>query len=306
MFIIPDHFAHRASQSGDAAGRRGTRRLLIALKNCAERWDLTIDQPFHLSLNYVAPARRADGTPVVLKVCLPTDEFPLQVEALRIGDGRGMVSLLDEDEEDEAMLLERLEPGTPLSTLKDDEEALSHAVSVMRQIWRLVPEQHAFPTIQDWGSGLARLSASSGKSSSPIPRALIDEACVLFAEFSASQTGQVVLHGDLHQENILAATRAPWLAIDPKGVIGEPAYETGSLLRNELAGVFSASQPARRMARRIDQLAAELGFERERIRGWALAQAVLAVWWDVETPTFPNDFDLQTIAAAELLAQIKN
>jgi streptomycin 6-kinase len=305
MFVIPDNFAQRASQSCDAAGRSGIERLFTALRNCEERWDLTIDQPFNLSFNYVAPAQRVDGTPVVIKVCLPTDEFPLQVEALRICDGRGMVRLLDYDDEDEAMLLEQLEPGTLLSMLEDDEDAISHAASVMRQIWRPGPEHYSFPTTQDWGSGLAKLSAYYGDSSGPIPHALIDKACVLFAELSASQAGQVVLHGDLHQENILAATRAPWLAIDPKGVIGEPAYETGSLLRNELAGVFSAPQPTRMMARRVDQLAAELGFERERIRGWALAQAVLSVWWNVDNPSFPSDFDLQTIAAAELLVQIK-
>src|SRR5579859_7333229 len=92
----------------------------------------------------------------------------------------------------------------------------------------------------------------------------------------------MLLHGDLHHDNILMAGRQPWLAIDPKGLVGEPAYETGALLRNALARVFSASQPQRVLARRVDQLAAELGLDRVRICGWGLAQAVLSVWWGIE------------------------
>ncbi|GCE31641.1 hydroxyurea phosphotransferase [Dictyobacter alpinus] len=306
MFIMPDNFMYRASLSYDATGTGGIERLHAALKNCEARWNLTLEQPFNLSFNYVAPARRADGTPVVIKVCLPSDEFALQHEALRICDGHGMVRLLDAHDEDETMLLERLEPGHMLSTVEDDAEAFSQAAAVMRQIRQPVPAQHSFPSIQDWGRGLVEARTYYSQNSGPIPLKLLDEACRLFAELAASQAEPVVLHGDLHQENILSAERAPWLAIDPKGVIGEPAYETGSLLRNETHKVFNAPQPIRVMARRVDQLAAELGFERERIRGWALAQAVLSVWWDFDEPGFPNVFDLRIIATAELLAQIKS
>lgn len=305
MFIMPDNFTYRASQSCDASGRAGIERLYAALRNCVERWNLTIEQPFNLSFNYVAPARRVDGTSVVIKVCLPSDEFALQKEALRIGSGRGMVRLLDYDEEDETMLLERLEPGVMLSTLEDDEDAFSQAAAVMRQIWSPVPEQHPFPTIQDWGRALADARIDERNCTDPIPRHLLDEAYELYVALSDSQRELVILHGDLHQENILSAERSLWLAIDPKGVIGEPAYETGSLLRNELHRVLNAPQPLRVMARRVDQLAAELGFERERIHGWALSQAILSVLWNVKEPGFPAIFDLRIIAAAELLARLK-
>ena len=74
----------------------------------------------------------------------------------------------------------------------------------------------------------------------------------------------VVLHGDLHHFNILAAERQPWLAIDPKGVVGEPVYETGALLRNPWPDLLSLPDPGRILARRVDQLAEELGFDRAR------------------------------------------
>jgi streptomycin 6-kinase len=92
----------------------------------------------------------------------------------------------------------------------------------------------------------------------------------------------VLLHGDLHHHNILSAERQPWLALDPKGVIGEPAYEVGALLRNPFPQILSLPGPGRLLARRVDQLAAELDFDRQRLVGWGIAQAVLAAWWSFE------------------------
>ena len=77
----------------------------------------------------------------------------------------------------------------------------------------------------------------------------------------------------------MSAAREPWLAIDPKGVIGEPEYEVGAFLRSHL---LSQTQPERLLTRRADQFADELGFDRGRILGWGLAQAVLAAWWSFE------------------------
>jgi streptomycin 6-kinase len=90
------------------------------------------------------------------------------------------------------------------------------------------------------------------------------------------------LHGDLHHENILQAQRQPWLAIDPKGVVGEPAYEVGALLRNMAPRLLKGSQPSQIVARRAGILSEELGFDRTRLLGWGLAQAVLAAWWCIE------------------------
>lgn len=108
----------------------------------------------------------------------------------------------------------------------------------------------------------------------------------------------VLLHGDLHQHNILSAVRQPWLGIDPKGVVGEAEYEVGAFMRNR---VLHASNPETLLARRLDQFADELGFDRERILGWSLAQAVLAAWWSFEDSGHVWD---EAITCAELLAGI--
>jgi streptomycin 6-kinase len=112
----------------------------------------------------------------------------------------------------------------------------------------------------------------------------------------------MLLHGDLHQENILSAERQPWLAIDPKGVIGEPAYETGALLCNMLPHLLQMPHPERVLARRIAQLSAELGLERARIRDWGLAQAVLSAWWCVEDF---GQIGADWLACAQILGEIK-
>jgi len=104
----------------------------------------------------------------------------------------------------------------------------------------------------------------------------------LFADLLDSMAAPVLLHGDLHHENILRAQRQPWLAIDPKGLAGEPAYEVGAHLRNLPAHLLAQPQPERFIARRADILAEELGLDRDRLLGWGLAQAVLSAWWCIE------------------------
>ena len=115
-------------------------------------------------------------------------------------------------------------------------------------------------------------------------------------------TQLVLLHGDLHRENILAAAREPWLAIDPKGVIGEPTYETSGLVCYHLPDELAAQEAVRVLARRIDQLAEELDLNRTRVRDWALVQAMMSAWWIIEDG---SDNLEDQITCAELLAAIK-
>src|SRR5947209_9474797 len=131
MYIIPDDFRREMIALHEEEGREWLDRLPSILAACEQRWGLTISPPFGLSYHYVAPAIRVDGMPVVVKVCSPTGEFKQEAEALRLFDGHGMVQLLDSDPENEAMLLERLIPGTLLKSVEDDEEATSCAASVM-------------------------------------------------------------------------------------------------------------------------------------------------------------------------------
>lgn len=302
MFEIPEKFIQQMLAFHGEEGQKWIGRLPAILTACEQRWGLMIGAPFsNLSFHYVTSAMNGAGEPVVVKACSPTGEFQKEMEAIRLFAGHGMAQLLAFDADNEVMVLERLLPGTLLKAVKDDEQAMSGAASVMKLLWRPVPAGAPFPTIQDWGKGFTRLRQHYNGGHGPFPKALLEQAERLFADLADSMAEPVLLHGDLHQENILAAQRHPWLAIDPKGLIGEPAYEIGALLRNPLPELLQMPDPKRVLARRVDQLAAELGLDRERIRCWGLAQAVLSAWWGVEDEgkVYEN-----TLICAELLSQI--
>lgn len=305
MTFIPEEFARAIIDQHGDAGKLWLRRLPQMVEQCAARWSLKVGPPFApLSYNYAAPAEGPGGEGLVLKIGVPVPELMSEIAALRLMEGKGAVRLIDADEEAGALLLERLEPGAQLAALceVDDDAATSAAASVMRKLWRRVPPEHSFPSVADWGQGFRRMRARFDGGTGPFPRKLFEEAESLFAELLDSGAGPVLLHGDLHQGNVLAAARESWLAIDPKGLVGEPAYEVGALLRNPLPQLFKWPQPVRVSERRIARLAEELGFERARVRGWGLAQAVLAGWWSIEDTGQGGEFG---IAAAEILAATK-
>lgn len=307
MVFIPTHFAHNMIEiHGQEKANAWLGNLPAILEYCAERWQITIFPPFkNISYHYVAPALRADGTPVVVKACSPTGEFAEEAEASRLFQGETMVRLLEVDEEREVLLLERLLPGTLLASLvpEQDERATSILVSVMKRIWRPAPEQHNFFTVERLGKALECLRPQYNGSYGPFPPRLVQEAEQLFTDLSASAPSHMLLHGDLHHENVLLSGNA-WRTIDPKGVVGDPGYETGLLFYNPLPQISYFPDLHKILARRIDQLAEELEMERARIRGWGLAQCVLSAWWSVDhDPTAEPPGDV--LACAEILANIK-
>ena len=120
-------------------------------------------------------------------------------------------------------------------------------------------------------------------------RSLTGRAADQFAELCDSSGEEVVLHGDLHHFNVLRSGDG-WLAIDPKGVVGERAYEPGALLRNPWPGLLDEPDPTGVLRRRSAQLAETLNLDLERVRAWAYVQALLAAAWCVEDgfdPAFP-------------------
>jgi streptomycin 6-kinase len=280
---IPQALIRNTIELHGPAGAGWLDRLPALFAESEERWSLEVGSPFpELSFNYVAPALRADGTAAVLKLTFPEDPgFRREAEALRLFDGQGAARLLELDSDCGAMLLERLEPGVPLTTARDDEEATSIAAGVLRQLWRPVPPRHPFPSVSDWAQGFDRLRRDFGGGTGPMPAAMVEKAEALFADLLASQGETALLHGDLHHQNVLAARREPWLAIDPKGVVGEPAYDAAALLHNPTE-LLDAPRPGKVLERRVDLLSEELGLERARVRNWGIAQAVLAAYWGLE------------------------
>jgi streptomycin 6-kinase len=282
VYPIPEHFAQQTIQMNGDEGRAWIEALPSTLAEYAQRWSLTLQLPFGLYYNYVAPATRADGSEAVLKLGFPNRELLSEMHALQHLDGRGIVRMLEADFEQQVFLLERIRPGVELVTLKDDEQATRIAAQVMQQLWQPVTTARPLLTVESWTEGMAKLRPFFGGGSGPFRDYLVDAAEQIFAELVPHQGERVLLHGDLHHWNILSATRQPWLALDPKGVIGEREYEVGAWLRNPHFENFSEEELVRLQDRRLDILKEMLGFDRQRMLAWALAQAVLSAWWAVE------------------------
>jgi len=281
--IVPENFARAQLSLRGEAGLAWLSRLPALTDEVTRRWSLRIGRPLpNLTYNWVAPAMGEDGEEAILKMSPPEDKaFRTEAAALAAFGGRGLSPPLALDPGLGAMLLERLRPGMPLAGVGDDEEETAAAANVMRKLWRPPPPGHAFPAVADWAGGFVRLRQRYGGGTGPMPERLVREAEALFEELLLSEGEPLLLHGDLHQENILSAVRGPWLAIDPKGVVGEAAYDTAALLHNP-AGALDAPDPKGLLERRLDVLSGELGLDRSRVRAWGLAQAVLSAYWGLE------------------------
>lgn len=299
---IPDAFSARIAEVFQEAGRSWLQGLPDLLATCRQRWSLRLLPVSHrLTYNFVAPAVLADGTPVMLKAGVPRPELSREIEALKAYGGSGSVLLLDADAGLGVLLLERLLPGRPLTEVSNDQLATSIAAQVMRRLWRPLAPGHGFRPVSRWAAGLGRLRARFDGGTGPLPADLVARAEVLFDELLSSQAEPVLLHGDLHHENILSAQRWPWLAIDPKGVAGEPAYEVGAWLRNPMPQLMAWPGLKAILDRRIGQLADELALDRQRLVDWGLAQAVLSAWWSLEDHGRGWESSMRV---AEILAQL--
>lgn len=283
MKNISDDFTHRIQNTFGEDGRRWLQSLPSILEELSSTWDVKLMPPFkEMSFNYVAPAIQSDGSEVVLKVGVPRAELETEIAALEVFKGNGAVALYKADQEMGALLLERLKPGKPLFSAGDDEFATRAASEVIRKLQTYSLDHDVFPIVGDWFRGFQRLRDEFNGETGPFPSDLVDKAEVISRDLLASMETLTLLHGDLHHWNILSSERDQWLAIDPKGVIGEPEYETGAWICNPFPNILEMSNPDRMIARRIDQFSSELGFEPERIYGWSFSQAVLAAYWSYE------------------------
>jgi streptomycin 6-kinase len=279
---------------------------LRRLRRAVRRWRLALDgEPACSRWGCVALAHRprGDGTPepVVVKVVDDREDEARAWVALRHFAGRGAVRLLAHA--DGASLLERALPGQALVALtsagRDDEAtAILCDVAAALHAPRLDDDllAHGFPTVADWGRGFDRWLAAGAPL---LPRALVDRAAALYAELAASQDAPRLLHGDLHHFNVLRDDARGWLAVDPKGVIGERAHEPGAMLRNPVGAAFDRALTASTAvaARRAAIAAERLALDRRRVLAWGFAQAVLSAVWSWEDGESPD----HALAVAEAI-----
>lgn len=244
----------------------------------ARAWGVAVEETLETPSSLVAFGSRG-RLPVVLKVVRrPCDEW-LSGEALEAFGGRGTVRALEHV--GGAVLLERLDPGTPLAAVSlggRDEEATEIIAGVIGRMRPSPAPPGAFVTVEEWGEGFG-LYLSSGDRQ--IPGDLVEQAQGAYLDLCASQRGARLLHGDLQHYNVLFDAARGWVAIDPKGVVGEVEYEIGASLRNPYERPELFASPAT-IEKRIRLYEAALGLDAERALRWGFSQAVLSALWGVE------------------------
>ncbi|MFI1973145.1 kinase [Streptomyces cinnamoneus] len=239
---------------------------------CA-RWELTperVQEPGGRT-SMVVLVRLSDGTPAALKLCLPDGTAALEHAALAHWDGRSAVRVLRADTDAGALLLERLHGDVSLRSLAEAKAQLEAAATLQR-LW-VPPPAGNLPGVAAHTAALAGVLRERRE----LPwaadaRALLDEALEVRDGLADGPAGEpdVLLHGEFHQGNVLAGDRAPWLAIAPRPLVGERAYDLAWLVRDRLDTLLASPGAAAAARRRVAKLAESLEVDRDRLRGWTL------------------------------------
>jgi streptomycin 6-kinase len=235
------------------------------LRKLERQWSLTCGEPFNdASCAWVAPVALANGTSAVLKLGMPHMEGQHELQGLRFWDGDPTVRLLEADDDLGAMLIERCQPGTSLRALPESEQDLIISRLLCR-LWRAPSAPHPFRSLS------VMLESWSEETLAHADRwpdsGLVREGLHVFGTLPYTAPTNVLLATDLHAGNVLRSEREPWLVIDPKPFVGDPAYDATQHLFN---GDESLRSDPERRIRRISDL---LGVDHQRVRLWTFARA---------------------------------
>jgi streptomycin 6-kinase len=268
--------------AAEAEGRQGwlVTALPAALGQVVPMWSLTVGEPFQPGgqTAWVAPARDASGAGLVLKIAWPHPDAAHEADGLRAWAGNGAVRLRAAHDfgDATALLIERCLPGTPLSRRPEPEQDLVVA-ALLRRLWIEPDREHPFRSLQlmcrQWADSFEQRAAAGQLCLDP---GLARAGIALFRELPATATSQVLLCTDLHAGNVLAAAREPWLVIDPKPYVGDPAYDP---LQHMLNCDERLRSDPHGLARRMAGL---LGLDPGRVLLWLFARCVQ------ESPEWPS------------------
>jgi streptomycin 6-kinase len=259
-------------------------------------WELRPDGwMMHGFVALVVPVVTARGRPAMLKVSFPDVESEHEHLALGHWGGRGAVPLLRADPHRRAMLLEALRPES-LRDVRDLE-----ACEVVGELYGLL-HVPAFPQLRLLSGVVGRTAEvlMSLPRRAPLPRRLVEQAAALARDFATDPaTDGVLVHGDLHYDNVLRSQTGGWLAIDPKPLSGDPHHELGPMLWNrfeELAGDVRSG-----VRRRFHTLVDTAGLDEDRARDWVVVRMVANVADALVHPDqqYPADWTTTCIAVAK-------
>ncbi|GAA4000229.1 aminoglycoside phosphotransferase family protein [Streptomyces marokkonensis] len=274
MIEVPDALAVAQAKYNGEAGRAFIDALPALAAGFLDRWELRLDGPsMHGWAALVLPVVRRDGAPAALKLQILDAETEGEPVALRLWDGDGAVRLLDHDAATGTMLLERLDSARALSHVEDSREAVLVIARLLAHLTR-VPAPPGVRRLGDAARDMVeRTPRALERIPDPADRRLVADCAAAVREV-ADEPGDRLLHWDLHYDNVLAADRAPWLAIDPKPLAGDPGFDLLPALDNR----YDPDETRWR----FDAMTDVLGLERERARAWTLGRVLQNCLWNVE------------------------
>jgi streptomycin 6-kinase len=270
-------------------GRDWLSELPIRIAELENKWAITVLAPFPaIEFNFVAPAVKDNGEQVVVKIAPPYDnlEATSEIKYLRTLNGHGTVRLLAEEPRLAAILLERAVPGENLSDIFAGHEpkCLLPAIDVLTRLQRPVPpDSRDAILLADWFGNLRRYKTKQ------FPTEYGEKALDLYDNVLRHQQDHY-LHGDFHPANIVSAQRSPYLAIDPKGIVGPNGYDIAVFLNNYHWWQETRTDIRQRLDDAVRQFAEAFGIDALHLRQWAFAQMILSAWWTFdEMPEIYNN-----------------
>lgn len=277
---LPDLVRQRALSNG-AVGRAWLDTLPDVVAALARRWDLTLGATFSGgTAGCVVEAFDAHGAACVLKVAMPLDAeeaaaFARSVLVHRLAGGRACARLLDHDDEASAMLLERLGPN--LAELDSPiPRILDVVTTTLQSFWRPAPDDDRLPTGADKAAWLAsHITSTWSALGRPCTRRVIDRAVAYCDERAAAYSAidAVLVHGDAHGWNTLAAPDGSFKLVDPEGVRSERAHDLAVPMR-EYNEPLLAGDTRRLVRQRADHLAEMCGIDPEPVWQWGYIERV--------------------------------
>ncbi|MFD9835479.1 aminoglycoside phosphotransferase family protein [[Kitasatospora] papulosa] len=278
---VPHHLAASYVAAFGEEGRAWVARLPSLAANMLERWDLERDGIARFGeASVVLPVLR-HGTPAVLRLQMPRQETTAAVIGLRTWNGKGIVRLLDHDPLSSSMLLERLDATRTLASVNVDDMAMTTLAELLARLVA-VPAPRGLRGLGDIASEMAdQAPRAIMKLVDPVDRQLLRNWASAVAEL-AGEPGDRLLHWDLHYDNVLAAQREPWIAIDPEPLAGDPGFDLWPALDSRWDDVVAKGDTLRIVRRRFDLLTDVLGLDRARATGWTLGRLLQNSLWDID------------------------
>ncbi|WP_371403715.1 aminoglycoside phosphotransferase family protein [Kribbella sp. NBC_00662] len=269
--MIPAAFAKATIDREGAVGEAWLAELPGIIDEVLTGWGCTpTGEAMHGQVGVVIPVE--DDR--VVKISFPHPGNDYEADAFAAWGGRGAVQLYERDDDRYAMLLERAHPTT---LFDHNEDVVAIAGELHRKL--RIPAPNDLPRMSDQADAWEEeLRKDAAELDHQLPPYVLDAALAVVDELGREQP-EILIHGDFHPRNILRADREPWLAVDPKGYVGDPAYDATTFLRTRAAHQLGADDLIRILNHELELFAETAELDPDRIRRWAQLNMVQTAFW---------------------------